>query len=161
MSLLSRPRAHFPAFAASFEARFTTMRPFWTHVGRKAHQRLLGQLDLTLELGLCQSADGLDPANGLFDTLAHLQTGFVARMSLGAPIDGQVLLLGRHMGRIAQLSAALHEGLAVVVLSAPTVAFGFLVKPRIDIGEGCCSRLRERPEDSEPPAKSLPSPTCA
>ena len=56
------------------------MRPFWTHlgpesrmmrippathgahahqvVGRKAHQRLPGQLGLTLELGLGQSAHG-------------------------------------------------------------------------------------------------------
>ena len=113
------------------------MRPFWTHlgpesrmmrippathgahahqvVGRKAHQRLPGQLGLTLELGLGQSAHGLDPAKGLFDALAHLQTGLVARVPLGAPIDGRVLLLGRHMGRDAQLAAALHEGLAVVV----------------------------------------------
>jgi len=39
---------------------------------------------LTLELGLGQSAHGLDPAKGLFDALAHLQTGFVARVPLGA-----------------------------------------------------------------------------
>ena len=101
------------------------MRPFWTHlgpesrmmrippathgahahqvVGRKAHQRLPSQLGLNLELGLGQSAYGLDPTKGLFDALAHLQTGLVARMPLGAPIDGRVLLLGRTWGVMPSL----------------------------------------------------------
>ena len=75
-------------------------------VGGKAQQRLARELGLTDQLGLCQTTDGLDPAKGLFDALAHLQTGLVARMPLGAPIDGRVLFLGRHMGRDAQLAAA-------------------------------------------------------
>jgi len=43
-------------------------------VGRKAHQRLSSQLSLALEFGLGQSTQGLDPAKGLFDALAHHQT---------------------------------------------------------------------------------------
>ena len=46
--------------------------------------------------------------------LAHLQTGLVTLVALDAAIDGRVLVLGRHVWRDLELSAALDEGLAVV-----------------------------------------------
>ncbi len=83
-------------------------------VGGKAQQGLARELGLADQLGLGQTTHRLDPAKGLLDALAHLQTGLVTLVALDAAIDGRVLVLGRHVWRDLELSAALDEGLAVV-----------------------------------------------
>ena len=47
-------------------------------VGGKAQQRLARDLGLTDQFGLGQTTHRLDPAKGLFDTLAHPQALLVA-----------------------------------------------------------------------------------
>lgn len=88
-------------------------------VGGKAQQRQPRELGLTDQFGLVQTAHGLDPAKGLFDALAHLLTGLVTLVPLDVPVHRRVLVLGRHVWRDFELSAALHKGPAVVALVSP------------------------------------------
>ena len=79
-------------------------------VDGKAKQRLA----CTLSLG--QTAHRLDPANDLLDALAHLQTGLVVLVTLNAAVHSKVLVLDRHVRGDFELSAALEESFAVVIL---------------------------------------------
>lgn len=88
-------------------------------VGGKPHQCLAREFGLADEFGLGQTTNRLHPAKGLFNTLAHFQAGLVTRVALGAPINGRVLRLGRHMRGHFELAAASHECLAVVTLVGP------------------------------------------
>jgi hypothetical protein len=66
-------------------------------VGGKAQQRLLRELGLNDQLGLGQTAHGLDPAKGLLNALEHLQAGLVAIVPRDPGIHRRVLVLGRHV----------------------------------------------------------------
>lgn len=88
-------------------------------VGGKAQQRLSAQFGLTDELGLGQTAHRLDPAKGLLNAFAHLQTGLVALMPRDSGVHRRVLVLGCYVGRDITLATAPDEGLAVVALVGP------------------------------------------
>ena len=104
-------------------------------VGGKAQQRLTRELGLTDELGLGQTTHGLDPAKGLLNALAHLLTGLVALVSGDPGIHRRVLVLGRHVRRDLELSAAFDEGLAVVALVGPDRSPLVLVVPTLQHGQ--------------------------
>ena len=62
--------------------------------GDKAQQGLAREFGLANQLGLGQTPHCLDPAKGLFNALAHLQTGLVTLMALDAAIDCGMLVFG-------------------------------------------------------------------
>ena len=66
-------------------------------VGGKAKQHLSAEFGMRRELGLGQTANGFDPAKGLFDALAHAQAALVAGVPSGTAINGRVRSLGRHV----------------------------------------------------------------
>ncbi len=102
-------------------------------VGGKAQQRLARELGLTDQFGLGQTTHCLDPAKGLLDALAHFEAGLVALVAPDAAIDRRVLVLGRHVWRDFELSAALDEGLAVVTFVGPDRGPLVLVSRRLSI----------------------------
>ncbi len=80
-------------------------------VGGKAQQRLARELGMANGLGLGQTAHCLGPAKGLLDAHAHLLTGLVALVPLGATVHRRVLVLGRpDSGPLVPVAPALQHG---------------------------------------------------
>lgn len=104
-------------------------------VGGKAQQRLARELGLTNQFGLGQTAHRLDPAKGLFDAFAHLQSGLVVFMSRDPGVHRRELVLGCYVGRDPELGAALEEGLAVLALIGSDRGLLVLVAPAFEHGQ--------------------------
>lgn len=97
-------------------------------VGCKTQQHVASQLRPTDEATLAHAGHGLEPAKGLFDTLAPLERGPIASVARGTPIYVRALALGRHVRRDPEPAAGTDELLTVVALvgrhrvAAPAVA---------------------------------------